>query len=64
VLCVRFLTYVRIVAATLALACVPIPSLTFVAIVINLVRVKDSNLCRFLTNGILEIKEENRGTQV
>jgi hypothetical protein len=49
---------------TLDLARVSIPSLTLVAIVINLVRVRDSNLWRFLTKGILEIKEENCGTQV
>jgi hypothetical protein len=64
VLCVRFLTCVRVVSATLAPACVSILSLTFVATVINLVRVSDYNLCRFLTKGILEIKEENRDTQV
>jgi hypothetical protein len=64
VLCARLLTCVRVVAATLALACVSIPSLTLVAIVINLVRARNSNLWRFLTKGILEIKEGNHGTQV
>jgi hypothetical protein len=62
--CARLLTCVRVVAMTLDLARVSIPSLTLVAIVINLVRVRDSNLWRFLTKGILEIKEENCGTQV
>jgi hypothetical protein len=44
-LCALFLTCVRVVAATLALACVSIPSLTFVVfIVIKIVRVRGSNL--------------------
>jgi hypothetical protein len=45
---------VCIVVATLVLGCVSIPSLTLEVIVINLVRVRDSNLWRFLTKGILE----------
>jgi hypothetical protein len=45
---------VRVVATTLVLVCVSIPSLTLVVLVINLVRVRDSNLWRFLTKGILE----------
>jgi hypothetical protein len=64
VLCARFFTCVHVVVATLVLLCVSIPSFTLVAIVINLVRARDSNLWRFLTKGILEIKEENCGTQV
>jgi hypothetical protein len=44
-----------VVARTLAIACVCIPSLTLVGlIVITLVRVRVSNLWRFLTKGILE----------
>jgi hypothetical protein len=51
-LCARFLTCVRVAAVTLALACVLIPSLTVVVfIVINIVRVRGSNLWRFLTKG-------------
>jgi hypothetical protein len=49
---------VRVVAATLVLMCVSIPSLTLVALVINLVRVRDSNLWRFLTKGILEKRKK------
>jgi hypothetical protein len=45
---------VRGVATTLVLVCVSIPSLTLVVFVINLVWVRDSNLWRFLTKGILE----------
>ncbi len=48
----------RVVAATLVLMCVSIPSLTLVALVINLVRVRDSNLWRFLTKGILEKRKK------
>jgi hypothetical protein len=64
-LCARFLTYLRVAAATLALACVSIPSLTLVVfIVINVVRVTGSNLWRFLTKGNICYKEENHGIQV
>jgi hypothetical protein len=45
---------VCVVAATLGLVCVSIPSLTPVVLEINLVRVKGSNLWRFLTKGTLE----------
>jgi hypothetical protein len=63
-LCARFLTCVRCVATTLVLACVSIPSLTLVVfIVINIVRVRGSNLWRFLTKGNICYKEENHGTQ-
>ena len=49
----------RIVAVTLALACVSISSLTFVvSIVINIVRVRGSNLWRFLTKGTSTIREK------
>ena len=44
----------RVVAMTLVLVCVSIPSLALVVLVINLVSVRDSNLWKFLTNGILE----------
>jgi hypothetical protein len=50
---------VCVVAVTLVLVCVSIPSLTLVVIVINLVRVRDSNLWRFLTKGILEKRKKN-----
>jgi hypothetical protein len=49
---------VRVVAATLVLMCVPILSPTFVVLVINLVRVRVSNLWRFLTKGILEKRKK------
>jgi hypothetical protein len=49
---------VRVVATTIILVCVSIPSLTLVVLVINLVRVRDSNLWRFLTKGILEKRKE------
>jgi hypothetical protein len=49
---------VRVVAATLALVCVSILSLTLMVLVINLVRVRDSNLWRFLTKGILEKRKK------
>ena len=49
----------RVVAATLALACVSIPSLTLVVfIVINIVRVRGSNLWRFLTKGTSAIRKK------
>jgi hypothetical protein len=51
-LCARFFTCVRVVAVTLAFACVSIPSLTLVVFIeINIVRVGGSNLWRFLTKG-------------
>jgi hypothetical protein len=51
-LCARFLTCVRVATVTLALAYVSILSLTLmVFIVINIVRVRGSNLWRFLTKG-------------
>jgi hypothetical protein len=49
---------VRVVAATLVLVCVSIPSLTLVVLVMNLVRVRDTNLWRFLTKGILEKRKK------
>jgi hypothetical protein len=49
---------VRVVARTLVLVCVSIPSLTLLVLVINLVRVRDSNLWRFLTKGILEKRKK------
>jgi hypothetical protein len=58
-LCARFLTCVCVAALTLALACVSIPSLTLVvSIVINIVRVRGSNLWRFLTNGASAISKK------
>jgi hypothetical protein len=58
-LCARFLTCVRVAAVTLALACVSIPSLTLVVfIVINIVRVRGSNLWRFLTKGTSAIRKK------
>jgi hypothetical protein len=58
-LCARFLTYVHVVAATLVLACVYIPSLTLVVfIVINIVRVRGSNLWIFLTKGTSAIRKK------
>jgi hypothetical protein len=47
-----------VVAATLVLVCVSIPYLTLVLLVINIVRVRDSNLWRFLTKVILEKRKE------
>jgi hypothetical protein len=47
-----------VVAATLVLVCVSILSPTLVVLVINLVRVRDSNLWRFLTKGILEKRKK------
>jgi hypothetical protein len=50
---------VRVAAVTLALACVSIPSLTLlVFIVINIVRVRGSNLWRFLTKGTYAIRKK------
>jgi hypothetical protein len=58
-LCARFLTYVRVIAATLALACVSIPSLTLVVFtVINILRVRGSNLWRFLTRETSAIRKK------
>jgi hypothetical protein len=49
---------VRVVAATLVLVCISIPSLTLEALVINLVKVRDSNLCRFLTKGTIDKRKK------
>jgi hypothetical protein len=50
---------VRVAVVTLALACVSIPSFTLVVfIVINIVRVRDSNLWRFLTKGTSAIRKK------
>jgi hypothetical protein len=49
---------VRIVATTPVLVSVSITSFTLVVLVINLVRVRDSNLWRFLTKGILEKRKK------
>jgi hypothetical protein len=58
-LCALFLTCVGVVVVTLALACVSIPSLSFVVfIVINIVRVRGSNLWRFLTKGTSAIRKK------
>jgi hypothetical protein len=58
-LCAWFLTCVRVAAVTLALACVSIPTLTLVVfIVINIVRVRCSNLWRFLTKGTFAIRKK------
>jgi hypothetical protein len=52
-------------ATTLALVCVSTPSLTLVVlIVINIVKLRGSNLWRFLTKGNIYYKEENCGIQV
>jgi hypothetical protein len=51
-LCALFLTCVHGIAATLVLVCVSFPPLLlWFFIVINIVRVRGSNLWRFLTNG-------------
>jgi hypothetical protein len=56
---------VCVVIASLVLVCVSIPFLILVVYLwSNFVRVRDSNLWIFLKKGILEKKEENRGTQV
>jgi hypothetical protein len=58
-LCARFLTCVRVAVVTLALACVSIPSLNLVVvIVINILRVRGSNLLRFLTKGTSSITKK------
>jgi hypothetical protein len=58
-LCARFLTFVHVAVVTLALACVSIPSLTLVVfIMINIVRVRGSNLWRFLTKGTSAIRKK------
>jgi hypothetical protein len=58
-LCARLLTCLRVAVVTLALACVSIPSLTLVVfIVINIVRVRGSNLWRFLTKGTSDIRKK------
>jgi hypothetical protein len=49
---------VRVVVATLVCVCVSIPSLTLVVLVINLVRMRDSNLWRFLTKGTLDKRKK------
>jgi hypothetical protein len=50
---------VRVAAVTLALACISIPSLTLVVfIVIDIVRVRGSNLWRFVTKGTCAIRKE------
>jgi hypothetical protein len=58
-LCARFLAFVRVATVTLALACVSILSLTLVVfVVINIVRVRGSNLWRFLTKGTSAIRKK------
>jgi hypothetical protein len=58
-LCARFLTCVRAAVVTLAFARVSVPSLTLVVfIVINIVRVRGSNLWRFLTKGTSAIRKK------
>jgi hypothetical protein len=58
-LCARFLTCVSVAVVTLSLACVSIPSLTLVFfIVTNIVRVRGSNLWRFLTKGTSAIRKK------
>jgi hypothetical protein len=52
VLCLFLDLCVCVVAATVVLACVSIPTSPCGFIVINLVRVRGSNLWRFLTKGI------------
>jgi hypothetical protein len=49
---------VHVVVVTLAIVCVSIPSLNLVVLVINIVRVRDSNLWRFLIKGILEKRKK------
>jgi hypothetical protein len=50
---------VRVVVATLALACVFVPSFALVVfIVINIIRVRGSNLWRFLTKGTSAIRKK------
>ena len=50
----------HVVVATLVLVCVSIPFLTLVVLVINLVRVRDSDLWRFLTKRTLETMPNSR----
>jgi hypothetical protein len=58
-LCARFLTCVPVAAVTLALVCVCIPSLTIVVfMLINIVRVRGSNLWRFLTKGTSAMRKK------
>jgi hypothetical protein len=58
-LCARFLTSVHAATVTLALVCVSIPSLTLVVfIVINIVRVRGSNLWRFFTRKTSTIRKK------
>jgi hypothetical protein len=57
--CAHFLTCVRVTVMNLALACVSTPSLALVVfIVINIVRVRGSNLWRFLTKGTSNIRKK------
>jgi hypothetical protein len=54
----RCAVFAHVAFVTLALACVSIPSLTLVVfIVINIVRVRGSNLWRFLTKGTSAIRK-------
>jgi hypothetical protein len=55
-LCGHVLTCVRVLAAILA--CVPFPPLLLCFCVINFVRVRGSNLWRFLTNGKTTISKK------
>jgi hypothetical protein len=58
-LCALFLTCVRIVAAILVLCVCFFPFLALVlCVVINFVRVRGSNLWRFLTNGKTTIRKK------
>jgi hypothetical protein len=57
-LCAHALTCVRVVAVILVLVRVSIPCLTLEALVINLVRVRDSNLWKFLTKGTLDKRKK------
>jgi hypothetical protein len=58
-LCAHFLTCVRATVVTIAFARVSIPSLTLVVfIVINIVRMRGSNLWRFLTKGTSAIRKK------
>jgi hypothetical protein len=58
-LCARFLTCVCVIAATLALACVSFPPLLlWFFIATNIVRVRGSNLWRFLTRETTTIRKK------
>jgi len=57
-LCALFLTCVRDFAMTLAFMCVSLSLILVVFIGINLVRVRDSNLWRLLTKGVLEKRKK------